>query len=179
MALYRVTLSALAKVTAVVEVEAMSPAHAKVEAGLDQKVSWTFKELFDEPDIVVTQVDRLSPIEPKEQAEDLIRQHFDSVKGRIIYARAVLAFDMQDNRDERIFDPPIPFYVRDRPQSLTLMDRGDWLDSEYEVEPMLPDPRIQGLRTFDVDGRCVSLMTNSTEKPFLHCDDPAFVVVGG
>lgn len=172
MGKYRLTLQALANMKGVLEIEAGSSELAK-QAALNAlgDVAWQYQGLDENTDIQV----EVECLEPSEESKQLIRQHWESVRGKVIYASTVLAFDEKNDRDERTFDPPIPFVVQDG--RLVVIDHDDWMDSEYAVEPVFNDPRLKGLRTFDVDGRSVALK-NQGPVPGLYCQDPKFVVAG-
>jgi hypothetical protein len=89
----------------------------------------------------------------------LIQEDIRQKTGAVIYVNGVHAFNAADDSDYYEMAPPLAVRVKaDQEGKDTINDRGDWVDSNYDVDPVDPtDRRLAGLRTFWIDGLGISV----------------------
>ncbi len=100
----------------------------------------------------------ITDVQPLDTPDEIIIQHAESLAGKVIYVKGVYAF-AGDDSDYYGMEPPLAVRIRRPSDGKELIsDHGDWIDSNYDVDPLDPDdPRLAGLRSFWIAGLCIRM----------------------
>lgn len=111
-----------------------------------------------------------------DEARKMIEQHYESLRGQVVYARQLHGYVGDDSQDLD-FDPPVAVRVIETSKYDLGYKQSNHIDSDYAVEPLDPkDPRLAGIHCLCMTGLCVNLDTGEPDEPVFFSPRPAKLV---